>query len=253
MKFTIITVCYNSSAFLRDAILSVKNQTYQNIEYIIVDGRSTDGTIDIIRESEFLFGGGLRWISEKDEGLYDAMNKGIMMATGDVVGILNSDDFFYDNSVLKKIAAAFGTAEVEAIIGDIVFVKDSNHDKIIRYYSSRRWKPSKFAWGYMPPHPSFFIKRELFEKFGYYKIDYRIAADYELLIRYLLKAGISWRYEPIITTKMRMGGMSTNGFKSLLKLNNEIIRGCKENGVYTNKLMVYSKYLFKPFEFIFNG
>lgn len=137
------------------------------------------------------------------------------------------------------------------MIGDIVFVDDEDENKIIRRYSAKKWKPSKFAWGYMPPHPSFFVRKEFFDKLGPYKTDYKIAADYELLIRFLLKGKINWKYLPIVTTKMRMGGLSTQGFQSLVTLNKEIARGCKENQVYTNPAMIYSKYLFKPFEFIF--
>ena len=251
MKISIITICFNSSSTIEDTIKSVLRQRYPNIEFIVVDGLSKDNTVEIIQKYEDLFYGRLKWVSEKDNGLYDAMNKGIQMATGDIVGILNSDDFFYDNHVVQKVADAFKDDSLDATIADIVFVKDENHDKIIRKYSAKHWRPSKFAWGYMPPHPSFFVRRKYFDQLGYYKMGYKIAADYELLIRYLLKAQLRWKYLPIITTKMRMGGASTSGLKSLVTLNDEIIKGCKENEVYTNKLMVYSKYLFKPFEFLF--
>lgn len=251
MKISVITISYNSASTIEDTLRSVLTQTYLDIEYIVVDGLSKDHTVEIIQKHEDRFNGRLKWISEKDKGLYDAMNKGIQMATGDVVGILNSDDFFYDNHVLQKVADAFKDETLDATIGDIVFVREDNHDKIIRRYSAKNWKPSKFAWGYMPPHPSFFVRRKYFDQLGYYKMGYKIAADYELLIRFLLKAKLNWIYLPIITTKMRMGGASTSGLKSLITLNNEIIKGCSENQVYTNKIMVYSKYLFKPFEFLF--
>jgi glycosyltransferase involved in cell wall biosynthesis len=248
LKISLITVTYNSAKTLQDAISSVAKQVHPDIEYIIVDGDSKDGTVDIIKENESTI---TKWVSEQDKGMYDAMNKGIKMATGDVVGILNSDDFFFDPNVLSKIAAAFNSYSTDAIIGDIVFVDDKDPEKIIRRYSAKKWKPSKFAWGYMPPHPSFFVRKNFFEKLGYYKIDYKIAADYELLIRFLLKGSLRWKYLTIVTTKMRMGGLSTQGLQSLITLNKEIARGCRENQVYTNLAMIYSKYLFKPFEFIF--
>ncbi|MDO6440377.1 glycosyltransferase family 2 protein [Cyclobacterium sp. 1_MG-2023] len=248
MKISLITVTYNSAKTLQDTISSVAQQEYPDIEYIVVDGNSKDNTVDIIKENESTVS---NWVSERDKGMYDAMNKGIKMATGDVVGILNSDDFFFDTKVLAEIANAFHSPSTDAVIGDIVFVDDEDENKIIRRYSAKKWKPSKFAWGYMPPHPSFFVRKEFFDKLGAYKTDYKIAADYELLIRFLLKGGINWKYLPIVTTKMRMGGLSTQGFQSLVTLNKEIARGCKENQVYTNPAMIYSKYLFKPFEFIF--
>ncbi|MEO6850812.1 MAG: glycosyltransferase family 2 protein [Mucilaginibacter sp.] len=247
MKVSIITVVYNNEALIRQCIESVLAQDYKDIEYIVVDGASTDGTLAIINEYRQQIS---TLISEKDNGLYDAMNKGIIAATGDVVGILNSDDFFYDNDVLSKISLAFSDPLIDATISDIVFLKKNSTDKVARKYSSENWNPAKFAWGYMPPHPSFFVKRSLLNKFGLYKTDYKIAADYELLIRYFLVNKINWKYLPMITTKMSLGGASTKGFKSLLIINKEIAKACKENNVFSNYAMIYSKYLFKPFEFI---
>ena len=247
MKISIITVVYNNEKTIADAVESVLSQDYDNIEYIVVDGNSKDGTMDVLRKYE---GRISKLISEKDKGLYDAMNKGIKAATGDVIGILNSDDFFYNNHIISSIAEGFKKEpSLDAVIGDIVFIKD-DLEKVLRHYSGKKWQPGKFAWGYMPAHPSFFVKRELFEQYGYYKLDYKIAADYELLIRFLLVNKIKWQYLPVITTKMRMGGASTKNLNSIITLNKEIKRGCKENNVYTNYLMIYSKYLFKPFEFL---
>lgn len=250
MKVSIITVVYNSISTLSDAIDSVLSQDYPKIEYIIVDGGSTDGTVKLVQGFGDRIG---KFISEPDQGMYDAMNKGINAATGDIVGILNSDDFLFDKHVITNVVKAFQDIEVEATIADIVFVKDPSEDVVLRKYSAKNWKPGKFAWGYMPPHPSFFVRKPLFEKYGLYKTDYKIAADYELLIRFLLVNKAKWKYLPITTTKMRMGGLSTRGFKSLLTLNKEIARACKENSLYSNYLMIYSKYFFKPFEFLFKG
>ena len=248
IKVSIITVCYNSERTIESTVKSVLDQKYPHIEYIVVDGESNDGTLEILNKFSNRIS---KMVSEPDKGMYDAMNKGILAATGDIVGILNSDDFFYDDQVISKVAQAFQDQETEATIGDIVFVKESSENEILRRYPSKKWTPAKFAWGYMPPHPSFFVRRAVFEKFGLYKTNFKIAADYELLIRFLLINRIKWRYLPITTTKMRMGGLSTQGLSSVITLNKEIARACRENGLYSNFLMIYSKYFFKPFEFLF--
>lgn len=250
MKVSVVTVVYNCVNTIQGCIKSVLGQDYDDVEYIVVDGGSKDGTLDVIKQYE---GRIAKFVSEKDNGIYDAMNKGIKMATGDVVGILNADDFFYSEDTVSKIATAFkNNPKLEATIADIVFVNEEN-DRILRHYSAKRWRPTKFAWGYMPPHPSFFCKRELFEKLGYYKTDYKIAADYELLIRYLLFGKINYRYLPIITTRMRMGGVSTKNINSIITLNKEIRRACSENDLPTNYMKIYTKYIFKPFEFLLNN
>ena len=246
MKVSIVTATYNSAATIQQCIASMQQQDFADIEHIIVDGASKDDTLQIIKDS----GHRGPLISEPDKGIYDAMNKGIKLATGDIVGILNSDDFFYNEKVISTIAAYFTEHDVEAIVADIIFIRKENEDKVHRHYSGKKWRPSKFAWGYMPPHPSFFVKRHLFEELGFYKTDYQIAADYELLIRYLLVHKIRWSYLPMVTTKMLPGGASTKNLNSIITLNREIARACKENGVYTNYGMIYSKYFFKPFEFL---
>ncbi|MEP7317241.1 MAG: glycosyltransferase family 2 protein [Panacibacter sp.] len=249
MKVSIITAAYNSSATIEKCLASVRNQTYKNIEHIIVDGASKDNTLEVVKN----FGHYGPLISEPDKGIYDAMNKGIKIATGDIVGTLNSDDFFYDENVVSKVVTQFLENNVEATIADIVFVNKNDDKKILRKYSAKKWRPQKFAWGYMPPHPSFFVKRSLFNEFGFYETNYKIAADYELLLRYLLIHKIKWSYLPLITTKMLPGGVSTKNLNSIITLNKEIARACKANGLYTNYAMIYSKYFFKPFEFLLNG
>ena len=250
MKVSIVTVVYNCSETIQGCIESVLNQDYDNLEYIIVDGGSNDGTLDVIDQYKSQLG---HFISEKDKGIYDAMNKGIKLATGDIVGILNADDFFYSTDTISQIVQAFeADTKLDATIADIVFVNEDN-TRILRHYNARKWKPEKFAWGYMPPHPSFFCKRRLFDELGLYKIDYKIAADYELLIRYLYVNRINYRYIPMITTRMRMGGVSTKNLNSILTLNKEIKRACKENNLGTNFLKIYTKYIFKPFEFVLNN
>ncbi len=248
IKVSIITAAYNSGRTIGDTIASVQHQDYLNIEHIIVDGASKDDTMEVIR----LSGHKGPLISEPDKGIYDAMNKGIKMATGEIVGILNSDDHFFDKNVITRVVEAFEKQHLDATIGDIVFIKKKEDKKILRHYSAKRWRPSKFVWGYMPPHPSFFVRRHLFNELGLYKIDYRIAADYELLIRFLLVHKLNYLYLPFVTTKMLTGGASTRNLNSIITLNREIARACRENGLYTNYGMIYSKYFFKPFEFLFN-
>lgn len=250
MKVSIVTVVYNCAETIQGCIESVLNQDYSDVEYIIVDGGSKDGTLDVIEKYKSQLG---HFISERDKGIYDAMNKGIRLATGDIVGILNADDFFYSTGTISEIVSAFkNDATIDATIADIVFVNEDN-SRILRHYNARKWKPEKFAWGYMPPHPSFFCKRELFDKLGLYKTDYKIAADYELLIRFLYVNKINYKYIPMITTRMRMGGVSTKNLNSILTLNKEIKRACKENNLGTSFLKIYTKYIFKPFEFVMNN
>jgi glycosyltransferase involved in cell wall biosynthesis len=245
-RITLITVSYNSCKTISDTIGSVLRQSYPNIEYIIVDGASTDGTIDIIRS----FGDKVsKFKSERDTGIYDALNKGISLATGEIIGILNSDDFFYDNNVIQKVAEAFSEGEIDAIYGDVLFVDRNDITKVTRQYSSKYFNPAKFRYGFMPAHPSFYCKRKLFERFGYYKTDYKIGADFELLLRFMLINHIKCRYLNMSMVYMRTGGASTKSFRSNIILNREIIRACKENGVKTNFLFVYSKYFVKIFQF----
>ncbi len=248
MKISLITACRNSAATIRTAIESVLQQQDVDVEYIVVDGASTDDSIEIFKEYEPRFNGRMRWISESDTGMYDAINKGIKMATGDVVGILNADDVLESPDTLAHVARAF-EADIDAVYADIRFVKP-NLDTTIRYYSAKYWRPWMFQWGKMPPHPSVYIRRGLFGKYGLYKLGYEIAADYELLIRYLRMAKLRTRYLNESLVRMRMGGKSTRGWKSFKTLNKEIVRGNLENGYFCCFPMLLPKYLFKIFEFI---
>ena len=252
MKISIITVCYNSEKYIQSTIESVLNQTYENIEYIVIDGCSNDGTVTIIKEYESKFNGRMKWISEPDKGIYDAMNKGIKMATGDVVGILNSDDFYIENTVIEQVADTFTqNKETQIVFGDVLFVKPDNLDKTVRYYRSKNFTPKRFRFGFMPAHPTFFTYKTHFDKIGYYKIKYTIAADFELLLRFMLLNKLKYNYIPLVFMKMRTGGISTKSYKSKIILNKEIARACKENGIKTNMFYIYSKYFIKIFEFVF--
>lgn len=247
MKISLLTVSFNSETTIKDTVESIQSQDYKDIEYIVVDGNSSDGTVGIIKSYDSLIS---KWISEPDKGIYDAMNKAIRMASGEVVGILNSDDFYYNNQILSQVAKEFSDPSIDVVFGDLVFVDPHDLNKAVRKYSSARWHPGKFAWGFMPAHPTVFIRRRYYEKFGLFKTDYKIAADYELLIRFLYVHKLKYRYLPLTMVKMRKGGVSSKNLMSNIILNNEIIRGCRENGIKTNVMKVYSKYVTKIFELV---
>ena len=246
---SIITATYNSAETINDTIKSVLCQTNKDFEYIIVDGGSTDETIDIVKSYESEFSGRLKWVSEKDKGIYDAMNKGIKMASGDIIGILNSDDYYTSDDILQTIADAFKCQNVDAIYGDIHFIKDGLPDKCVRYYSSRLFSPFWLRFGFMPAHPSFYCKREVFDKSGLYRLDYKIGSDYEMMVRLFRKHKISSRYVPKDFVTMRTGGASNSNLQSRLTLIKEDVKACRDNGIYTNELFICLKFLYKIFEF----
>lgn len=246
---SIITATFNSAKTLKDTIQSVLRQTNKDFEYLIIDGGSTDETIDIVKSYESEFSGRLKWVSEKDHGIYDAMNKGIKMASGDVVGILNSDDYFTSDDILQTVDNAFKSHEIDAIYGDIHFIRDGAPDKCVRYYSSRMFSPFWLRFGFMPAHPSFYCKREVFEKAGLYSLDYKIGADYEMMVRLFKKYRIKSLYINKDFVTMRTGGASNNNVRSRITLINEDVKACKENWVYTNSLFVMLKFMYKIFEF----
>ena len=245
MKVSIVTPAYNCRSTIADCLESIKCQSVP-CEHIVVDGASSDGTAQFVRSVSPCS----RVISEPDTGIYDAMNKGVMLATGDVVGILNADDFYVDENVIAKVVQAFENNPIDALIADLVYVRPDNLDKIVRYYSSANFALGKFESGWMPPHPTFFVKRKCYEQFGLYKTDYKIAADFELLARFMVKNHITYHYLPEVIIKMRTGGASTKNMRSTLILNREIVRACAENDIKTNYFRVYFKYLTKLFQLV---
>lgn len=249
MKVSIITVTYNSANTLAMAIESVLRQTYPGIEYIVKDGGSTDKTIDVIKEYEPKFHGRMKWVSAKDKGIYDGMNKGIEMATGDLVGILNSDDFFTTSDVVSKVVENIKEKNVDAIYGDIHFVRDSNLQKCVRYYSSKLFSPFWLRFGFMPAHPSFYVKRGILIEAGLYKINYKLGADFEMMVRLFHKHHISYYYLQKDFVTMRTGGASTRDINSRRILLKEDVRACRENGIYTNVFLIALKYLYKLLEY----
>lgn len=265
MKISVVTVTFNSEKTIACTIESVLNQQYGDYEYIVVDGGSKDSTVEIIKENEKKFQKvvekycalgdpvpSFRWVSERDKGMYDGINKGIRMATGDVVGIINSDDFYHRSDIFQIISDSFeNNKDIQAIYSDVRFVNPDNLEKTVRYYSSKNFKPWRFRFGFMPAHPTFFTYRENFEKYGYYQYDYHIAADYELLIRHLYTNKVLAMYVPIDFIKMRTGGRSTDGIQANIRLNKEIVRACAENGIWTCMPLLFLKYFVKVFELIF--
>lgn len=229
-RVSIITVSLNSSKTIRDAIESVLAQDYPKTEYIIIDGGSTDGTVDIVRS----YGTRISvFVSEPDRGIYDAMNKGIRRASGDVVGMLNADDMYADSRVVSDLVCAMQDASVDAVFADLVYVDPLDTTRVRRYYSSGRWHPGRFRFGWMPAHPTFFIKREWYARHGLYSLSYRIAADFEMLVRLLYHGKAAYTHVARPVVRMRLGGTSTRGISHSLLLNREIVRACRSNGIWT--------------------
>ena len=253
MKISIITTTYNSLLTIGDTLDSILNQSYGDFESIIIDGISTDGTLDVIKEYQLKFNGKLRSLSEPDCGIYDAMNKGIKMATGDIIGVLNSDDFFTHSDVLKKVVERFENDEaLDAVYGDVHFVKSNNLNKCVRYYSSKIFRRKLMRLGFMPAHPSFYMRKRCFDEFGLYRTDYKIAADFEFLLRAIFKGNIKIEYMPVDMVTMRMGGASTSGMESHKRIMEEHLRAFRENGVYTNVFLLSLRYVYKIGELFFS-
>nr|WP_320039518.1 glycosyltransferase family 2 protein [uncultured Bacteroides sp.] len=242
VKISIVTVTFNRAHVIKDAIEGVLKQNYKNYEYIIVDGKSKDNTVELLKEYETRFDGRMRWISEPDKGLYDAINKGIKMATGDVVGIINSDDYFHRTDTFDVIAKAFENGQTEAIYADEEDVNEENGKRF--RYSGSFFSTWMYRIGMMPSHPTFYAKKDLFEKYGYYKLGYKIAADFELIMRFAYVNKVKMKYVPEAILTFRLGGVSTN-LKNKMLLNKETVRALKENGLFACEPMIWLKYFFK--------
>ncbi|MBS1647941.1 MAG: glycosyltransferase [Bacteroidetes bacterium] len=228
MKISIITVTYNSAQTLENTIQSVVTQNYPNVEYIIVDGNSSDGTLSIIKKYQSKIS---KIVSEKDEGLYYAINKGIQLATGDVLGVLHADDFYTNTEVLSDVANALNQAKAQALYANLYYVDKEDTSKIVRTWKSGAYKSNHFLWGWMPPHPTFFVKKECYEKYGLFNTNLRSAADYELMLRFLYKHQIRVVYLPEFIVKMRVGGQSNASMKNRVKANNEDRLAWKINNI----------------------
>ena len=249
MKITIITATFNSEKTLEDTIRSVLMQSHRDIEYIIIDGASTDGTLDIIRRFEPSFGGKMIWRSEPDKGIYDAMNKGIALATGDIVGMLNSDDFFYDVHVLERMVAAFEESDIDCVFGDLLIVEKDDTDRVTRVWKGSPYHPGLFQTGWQPAHPTFYCKRSVFQRMGNFRLDYPISADFELMHRFLTHGDIRSRYLSGYFVKMRKDG-SSNRVANIIRGNWNILRTLYADGYYAGPVYLMRRLIPKALEVV---
>lgn len=247
MKVSIITVCYNAESTIEFALQSVLNQHYKDIEYIVIDGASSDMTLSIIKKYE---GKIAKIVSEKDNGMYYALNKGIELATGDVVGLLHADDFYASNKIISRIVTEFQSKNIDAVYGDLQYVFKEDINKVFRNWNSNPYNPSLFLKGWMPPHPTFFVKRECYKDFGKFNTTFSISADYELMLRFLYKHNIKATYIPEVIVKMRVGGVSNISIQNRIKANMEDRRAWKINGLKPNVLTLFLKPLSKLRQYI---
>lgn len=237
MKISIITVCFNSAKTIKNTITSVASQQYSDCEHIIVDGASRDGTVDIVKNATSV----TKFISEPDKGIYDAMNKGLALATGDVIGLLNADDFYADDTILTQVADVFKDASIQACYADLVYVDQEDTSRVIRYWKSRDFKPGLFKRGWMPAHPTFFVRKEVYDQFGKFDLQFPRQADFELTMRFLEIHQIKSSYIPKIWVKMRIGGASNNSIKGVIKGNLESYSACKKHQLNVGPLFIIKK------------
>ena len=243
MKVSIITVTYNSVATLQDCISSIAAQTYPDIEHIIVDGNSTDGTMKIVQSSQSV----AKHVSEEDNGLYDAMNKGIGLASGDLIGILNSDDIFADFRVIEDVVGQMKNKD--ALYSDLCYVDENDLEKVTRYWKSGGYNRNSFKRGWMPPHPTLFVRKELYQKYGLFNTNLVSAADYELMLRFLYKNSCSVAYLPRVTVKMREGGLSNQSLANRMRANKEDKKSWELNNLKMPALLPILKPLRKVHQF----
>lgn len=245
MKFSIITASFNAASTIEATLRSVASQTHPDVEHLVIDGGSNDGTQAIVtshgqRVSTFL--------SEPDCGIYDAMNKGLMRASGDFIGFLNADDVYAHADVLHRVAQTMEQQNLDVLYGDVAFYRSDEPGKIVRRYSSARFRPDRIAWGWMPAHPGLFVNRDLFLRTGPFRTDFRIAGDFEFVARLFLQQKPRYLYLPEVLVNMSLGGVSTGGWRSTVLLNKEVLRACRDNGIRTNMLKILSKYPVKVLE-----
>lgn len=245
MKISVITVCYNSHKTVARALKSIVDQDWKDTELLVVDGGSTDGTGEILKR----FSDDIDYmVCEPDRGIYDAMNKGLKHATGDVVCFLNSDDKYAIPTVLTLVASRMQEEGLDALLGDVAFFRAACEDKFIRRYRSDRFTPEKLASGWMPAHPALFLRREIFERVGNFNISYRIAGDFEFIARAFSQMNLRYSHVPEVLVHMQSGGVSTSGLGAKVKLNMEVLRACRENGIDTNIFKLMGKYPLKVLE-----
>ena len=245
MKISLITATFNSSLTVTDTLQSVAKQTHPDIEHIIIDGNSSDETLDIIKKFPHV----QKVVSEKDKGIYDAMNKGITLASGDIIGIINSDDYYANERVIEKIAAAFNDQSIDMVYGDMQYIDKNNSSKIIRNWKAGEYSASAFYYGWMPPHPTLFVRKKIYDQVGLFNITLKSSADYELMIRLFVKHQFNSRYLPELLVKMRAGGFSNASFANRLRANKEDHLAWKLNGLRPAILTRFLKPIRKIFQF----
>jgi glycosyltransferase involved in cell wall biosynthesis len=247
VKISVITVCYNSADVLDITLRSAYSQGYSNVEHIVIDGASTDGTPALLdTHREWIS----KMVSEPDYGIYDAMNKGLRIATGDVVGFLNAGDRYAHPDVLQQVANQFDANDADAVFGDVTFFRPSRPDRVVRRYHSGRFTPARMAWGWMPAHQAFYARRRAYERVGEFRTDMRIAGDFDWMVRAFLVHRITYSYLPWVMVNMALGGASTGGLRATIRLNQEVLRACRDHGLTSNWFKLCSKYPYKLFEFV---
>lgn len=228
MKVSIITSVFNNEETIEETLNSVLSQDYDDIEYIVIDGASTDRTCEIVKKYLDYID---VFISEPDKGIYDGLNKGIKVATGDIISFLHSDDIFYDKTTITEVVSTFQHYNTDSVYGDLVYIDKKDPNKIVRYWKSGRFSKKKLKYGWMPPHPSLFVKKHIYEKFGIFDTSFKIAADYDVVLRFFGVANISTVYVEKVFVKMRTGGESNRDIKNLLKKTMEDYKAMKKNNI----------------------
>jgi glycosyltransferase involved in cell wall biosynthesis len=247
MKLSVITVVRNRADTIAETLGSVAEQSHRDLEHVVIDGASTDRTLEIFARHA---GPSVRIVSEPDHGIYDAMNKGVRLSTGQVIGFLNADDVYAHPRVIADVVAAMQRDGVDVVFGDAGFFRADRPSQPVRRYNSARFNPKRIAWGWMPAHPAMFLRREVFERYGPFRTDYRIAGDFEFIARAFWPGKLRYRHLPEVLVRMRTGGISTGGWRNTILLNREVLRACRENGIPTNMFRILSKYPAKLVEFL---
>lgn len=247
LNISIITVCFNNAHTIEQTLRSVASQTHKSVEHIVIDGASKDDSLSIIDRYR---AGISKVISESDQGIYDAMNKGIVLARGDVIGFLNADDVYANEGVLARVASIMAKEGPDALLGDVEFFRPENPLRTVRRYRSIHFRPDRIAFGWMPAHPALFLRRHVYQRYGLFRTDYRIAGDFEYIARIFHDSELSYLCVPETLVRMRTGGISTSGWRNTLLLNREVLRACRDNGIDTHMLKILSKYPAKLLEFL---
>lgn len=247
MKTSVITVCYNSASTIAATLHSVAQQNHPDIEHVVIDGGSKDGTVDVVRQHGAHVS---TLVSEPDRGIYDAMNKGLRASRGDIICFLNADDRYAHANVLSSVAEHMEREGLDALLGDVAFFHADAPDRMVRRYRSDRFTPARLGWGWMPSHPALFVRRAVYDRVGPFRTDLKIAGDYDWVVRAFTSGNLRYQYRPEVLVHMQMGGVSTRGWRNTLLLNQEVIRACRDNGVSTNWFKILSKYPIKLLEFL---